>query len=464
MFQRYFMYYTNKIFNLKWLICSINKLLLIFLIFLFLSSKCFIRETIYPNNNFQERLNISKKFVLNNSNEKIQVNTDYLNNNKCFSTENKIFWKNQTDLELEKSRKEVENSGLLKISFDNKSDFFKRDAPKISLIITIYNQDYYIKELYSHIQQQELKDIEIIFVDDDSTDNSSLIIKELMKEDKRIIYLKNEINRMQYYSIARGILNSKGEYILSIDADDFLLNNILIKAYETAKYYDLDIVQFYILMKMKIWPMKYKSGIICGNENLRNLYYYGNSRNLPDKLIRRNVYINAIKFMKKELFNEDYHIHTDDTFFFGIIHFANSYGFLEQIGYFYNMDPNRNLKHTIKDNKILEINKDIKSLFNIMKYFILQSDNNTIEKNNIPYKFFDKSVKNKLMDSLKYLNKDFNFYIQVLNLYLDCPFFDSDKKKIIKKFIRKLLIRKKIIIINKKINSFLLYINKIIKF
>ena len=90
MFQRYFMYYTNKIFNLKWLICSINKLLLIFLIFLFLSSKCFIRETIYPNNNFQERLNISKKFVLNNSNEKIQVNTDYLNNNKCFSTENKI--------------------------------------------------------------------------------------------------------------------------------------------------------------------------------------------------------------------------------------------------------------------------------------------------------------------------------------------------------------------------------------
>jgi len=436
------MNHKGGILNLKRLICSI--IFSLFLIFLFLDSKCFKRETFYPNNNFQEELNISQKFLLNNSIEKIKVNADSLNNNyKCFSTENKIFWKNQTDLELEKSRKEVENSGLLKISFNNISDFFKRDAPKISLIITIYNQDYYIKELYSHIQLQELKDIEIIFVDDSSTDNSSLIIKELMKEDKRIIYLKNKINRMQYYSIARGILNSKGEYILSIDADDFLLNNILIKAYETAKYYDLDIVQFYILMKMNIWPMKYKSGIICGNENLRNLYYYGISRNLPDKLIRRNVYINAIKFMKKELFNEDYHIHTDDTFFFGIIHFANSYGFLEQIGYFYNMDRNRNLKHTNKENKILKINKDIKSLFNIMKYFILQSDNNTIEKNNIPYKFFDRSVKNKLMGSIKYLNKDFNFYIHVLKIYLDCPFFDSDKKKVIKKFIRKLFIRKK---------------------
>ena len=431
-------------FNLKRLICSINKIFSIFLIFFFLTSKSFIRETIYPNDNFQEKLNISEEFLLNNSIEKIKINTDYLNNNyKCFPTDNKIFWKNQTDLELEKSIKEVNNSGLLKISFNNKSDFFKRENPKISLIITIYNQDYYIKESYSHIQLQELKDIEIIYVDDDSTDNSSSIIKELMKEDKRIVYLKNKINKRQFYSIARGILYSKGEYILSIDADDFLLNNILIKAYETAKYYDLDIVQFYMILEMNIWSIKYKGGIICGNENLRNLFYYGTSRNLPDKLIKRSVYINAINFMKKELLYEDYHKHTDDTFFFGIIHVANSYCFLEQIGYFYNVDPNRNLKHAIKMDKATKNNKDIKSLFNIMKYFILQSDNNTIEKNNIPYKFFDKKVKNKLRNCMKYINKDFDFYIDVLNLYINCPFFDNDKKKEINKFIRKLTIKKK---------------------
>ena len=434
-------------FKLKWLFDSINKykLFSLFFIILFFTSKYFVKETFYPKNNFHESCNISsEKLLLNKSIEKTKISSDYSSNNyKCLSTDNKIYWKNQIDLELEKSRKEVENSSLLKISFDNKSDFFKRENPKISIIITIYNQDYYIKELYAHIQQQELKDIEIIFVDDDSTDNSSLIIKELMKEDKRIVYLKNEINKRQYYSIARGILNSKGEYILSIDADDFLLNNILIKAYETAKYYDLDIVQFYILLEMNIWPMKYKSGMICGNENLRNLYYYGTSRNLPDKLIRRSVYINAINFMKKELFNEDYHIHTDDTFFFGIIHFANSYCFLEQIGYFYNVNPKKNLKHAIKVTKTIKINKDIRSLFNIMKYLILQSDNNTIEKNNIPYKFFDKKVKNSLRNGIKYLNKDFNFYIHVLNLYLDCPFFNTDKKNVIKKFIRKLSIKKK---------------------
>ena len=279
------------------------KLFSFFFIFLFSTSNYFINETFYPNNERQiiSLNNSSQKLVLNESTEKSKISDNNLNPNKrCFQTDNKIYWKNQIDLELEKSKKEIENSNLLKISFDNKEDFFKRENPKISLIITIYNQDYYIKESYSHIQLQELKDIEIIYVDDDSTDNSSSIIKELMKEDKRIVYLKNKINKRQFYSIARGILYSKGEYILSIDADDFLLNNILIKAYETAKYYDLDIVQFYMILEMNIWSIKYKGGIICGNENLRNLFYYGTSRNLPDKLIKRSVYINAINFMKKE--------------------------------------------------------------------------------------------------------------------------------------------------------------------
>ena len=104
------------------------------------------------------------------------------------------------------------------------------------------------------------------------------------------------------------------------------------------------------------------------------------------------------------------------------------------------------MKHAIKLDKATKVNKDIRSLFNTMKYFILQSDNNTIEKNNMPYKFFDKKVKNNLRNSIKYLNKDFNFYIHVLNLYLDCPFFDNDKKGIIKKFIRKLMIKKKYLI------------------
>ena len=319
---------------------------------------------------------------------------DFKYNSSCFANQRKLYWKNQTVLGIEKVRKEINKSKSLNFSFENNNFFYKRKNPKISLIITVFNQRPFIKTLYAYIQKQELKDIEIIFVDDASTDNSSSTIIELMKYDKRIIYIKNPSNKKQYYSINVGVLFSKGEYILSIDPDDLLINNILIKAYETAKFYNLDILQFYMLLGMSLWTaVKFKSGIMCTNKNLRNIFYYGLTRNLPDKLIKRNIFLKSITFMKKELYNMDYHIHTDDTIFFGIIHFANSYGFLEQIGYFYNIDPNRFFNKPKKEDDLIIANENLKSLFNIMNYFIIKSDNNSLEKNNIPYKFFDEKVK-----------------------------------------------------------------------
>ena len=344
---------------------------------------------------------------------------DFKYNSSCFANQRKLYWKNQTVLGIEKVRKEINKSKSLNFSFENNNFFYKRKNPKISLIITVFNQRPFIKTLYAYIQKQELKDIEIIFVDDASTDNSSSTIIELMKYDKRIIYIKNPSNKKQYYSINVGVLFSKGEYILSIDPDDLLINNILIKAYETAKFYNLDILQFYMLLGMSLWTaVKFKSGIMCTNKNLRNIFYYGLTRNLPDKLIKRNIFLKSITFMKKELYNMDYHIHTDDTIFFGIIHFANSYGFLEQIGYFYNIDPNRFFNKPKKEDDLIIANENLKSLFNIMNYFIIKSDNNSLEKNNIPYKFFDEKVKIYINEVINKITKNFNFYIKVLNLYI----------------------------------------------
>ena len=265
-----------------------------------------------------------------------------------------------------------------------------------------------------------------------------------MKIDKRIIYLKNDINKKQFYSINFGILNSKGEYIIVIDPDDLIINNILIKAYRTAKYYNLDILQFYILHG-KIFPIlwkqvKYKDGIICSNQNVRNVFYHGVTRNLCDKLIRRNIYLKAFNFMRKEFYNEDYHMHTDDTIFFGIIHFANSYGFLEEIGYFYNLNPNRKINNT--SSKEERINANMKSLFNIMKYFFIQSDNNENEKNFIAYKFFKKKIIKEHGDYVNHITKGFDFYIEVLNLYLNCTFFNQEKKEEIIKFKEQIIKRK----------------------
>ena len=186
--------------------------------------------------------------ITNNPNSIIYNNViKMMKNNNITLIDGQLIWNNQTSLNEDKIKKEIKEYNQINISFENPNDFFKRKNPLISLVITLYNQQEFIDRVYYSIQRQDMKDIEIIFVDDASTDNSSKIVKSLMEKDKRTIYLKNDINRKAFYSRNFGILNAKGEYILVIDPDDILLNNILTKAYITAKKYNLDVVQFYIM-------------------------------------------------------------------------------------------------------------------------------------------------------------------------------------------------------------------------
>ena len=117
-----------------------------------------------------------------------------------------------------------------------------------------------------------------------------------------------------------------------------------------------------------LWrELKYTNGIIKNNPDIRYIFYYGISRNLCDKLIRREVYVKSVEFMKEEFPNENYRIN-DDTAFFGIVHVAQSYGFLEQIGYFYIIRPPGSYDINNPNNA----DEMFRSIFNIMKYFYLQ--------------------------------------------------------------------------------------------
>ena len=103
-----------------------------------------------------------------------------------------LYWKDERVLDQVKIREEIKIFAETHISFDNQSDFIRRENPLVTLVITIYNQQDYIKRVYYSIQRQNLKDIEIIFVDDASTDNSTKIVEELMENDKRIVLYKND--------------------------------------------------------------------------------------------------------------------------------------------------------------------------------------------------------------------------------------------------------------------------------
>ena len=116
--------------------------------------------------------------------------------------------------------------------------------PKISIIIPVYNQELYLKDCLDSVINQTLKDIEIICIDDCSTDNSLSILKKYNQKDNRIkiIAQKNNIGTGMVRNI--GIDISAGEYIMFVDPDDYIKLNACEILYNNARYYNSDFVEF----------------------------------------------------------------------------------------------------------------------------------------------------------------------------------------------------------------------------
>lgn len=124
-------------------------------------------------------------------------------------------------------------------------NFEKNENPKISIITTIHNGESFIKALIRNIQNQDFHDIEIIIVEDDSKDGSVKIIKELMKEDPRIILIENNGNKGYLTSVVNGGLKIKGKYVTTIDVDDlFSVENTLSIIYEEIEKNNVDMLGF----------------------------------------------------------------------------------------------------------------------------------------------------------------------------------------------------------------------------
>lgn len=115
--------------------------------------------------------------------------------------------------------------------------------PKVSVIIPVYNVEPWLRECMDSIVNQTLKEIEIICVDDGSTDNSGNILDEYASQDNRITVIHQE---NQGVSVARnsGLELVHGEYITFVDPDDYIALDTYEKTYHLAKKDDVDILQF----------------------------------------------------------------------------------------------------------------------------------------------------------------------------------------------------------------------------
>lgn len=113
---------------------------------------------------------------------------------------------------------------------------------KVSVVIPVYNADKYLNQCVDSVVNQTLKDIEIILVNDASTDNSLNICNEYKKKDDRIKIVDKPVNQGLAAARNSGMEVCNGEYVVFLDSDDWVELDAYEKMYNAAKSNDSDIV------------------------------------------------------------------------------------------------------------------------------------------------------------------------------------------------------------------------------
>ena len=127
----------------------------------------------------------------------------------------------------------------------HKEPFIKSNHPKVSGIIPVYNSKDLVLRSIRSIQNQNMLNIEIILVDDFSTDNTTILLEQIAKEDPRIKLIKNKKNMGILYTRSIGSLAAKGKYIFPLDNDDMFLDKDVFETIaDRADKGNFDIIEF----------------------------------------------------------------------------------------------------------------------------------------------------------------------------------------------------------------------------
>ena len=327
--------------------------------------------------------------------------------------------------------------------------------PKISIIIPIYNSQNFVYQIIKSIQIQSLKNIEIIFIDDCSLDNTTQIIEKLQKRDKRIVLLKNKQNKGPFYSRNKAVIFAKGEYIQFMDSDDILINNILELTYIIAKNNNIDIIQYKFVKKKKQFYIfdEITSLNIINQPDLSDQMFYGKGKLKQDnyyifnKIIRKKTFLDALIFIGEDFLKIKLYMNEDILQLFSVLRVANSLLFINYIGYLKLEDTNytslfSSHKNPQFANSIFHDNiMEIRFLFN-------KSKNNKKDKS-IILDFIKMSNRNYGAIT-KYITIGFDFFEDTFNLLLNSSYYDKKQKFKIEKYKNKLMVNKNYLIKNKK--------------
>lgn len=184
---------------------------------------------------------------------------------------------------------------------------------KFSLIVPIYNSEKYIETCIESFYQQDLplSEYEVICVNDCSPDNSAEIVKKLQEKYSNLLYIEHIDNKRTGGARNTGISHSKGEYLWFIDADDFIMPNILVKLYEILSTYNLEVLHFgfneYILDELKINKTIDSTDVVDGSTLFfdKDFIWWKDHITVWPKVYRKEFLIKNQILFKENLLYED---------------------------------------------------------------------------------------------------------------------------------------------------------------
>ena len=238
--------------------------------------------------------------------------------------------------------------------------------PKISVTIPLFNGGKYLYYSLRSVQNQKMKDIEIILVDDCSNDDTLNIINKYITEDPRIKLIRNKKNRKILYSKSIAALNARGKYIIELDQDDeFIREDLFDILFYEAERDNLDLVQIRDIVSPDYYLYNL-TRVNCVNRHiifqknthykiqplLRNTLFSDNNNYLLwGLLIKTDLYKKVIYHLWPIIINYKIVFQEDYIVTFMLIILAKKYKYLNHFGLIHLIHQNATSTNFINNNE-----------------------------------------------------------------------------------------------------------------
>lgn len=200
-----------------------------------------------------------------------------------------------------------------------------KQQPKVSVIIPVYNVENFLGECLESVVNQTLKEIEIICVNDGSTDQSLAILKKYSQKDERISVINQE-NRGLSAARNSGSCTAKGKYLYFLDSDDYIDRNALKDLFISAENDNLDVIFFDMGAFIEDESLQINHDKLLKHYDRKfNFTEITTGKDLFAKMVLANEFRTNVVL---QFINRSFYEKIGLSFFEGIIHEDNLFSFL----------------------------------------------------------------------------------------------------------------------------------------